>query len=50
MTKNRRRVIGMFDTDMLTELERMGEVSFDTKGRCRGFSGFVDRLYRRSKR
>ena len=45
----RKRVIGYYPVDMLEELEREHEISFDSLGRVRGFVDFVERSYRRKK-
>lgn len=47
---NRKKVIGFYPVDMLRELEDNQEISFDSMGRARGFTDFVRRMYRDSKK
>jgi hypothetical protein len=48
--KRRRKVIASYDIDMLDDLVRQGEVSFDSIGRVRGLPDWAYRMYRRNKR
>ena len=45
-----RKVTGVFPDDMLRDLARRGEVKFDSTGRVRGFSDYVNRQYKRGLR
>jgi hypothetical protein len=45
----KKRVIAYFPVDFLEELETNHEISFDGIGRARGFTSFVERMYKRRK-
>lgn len=45
----RKRVIVSYPVDLLEDLERDHEISFDSLGRVRGFAEFVERAYRRKR-
>jgi hypothetical protein len=45
----KKRVTGYFPIDFLEELESNHEISFDEMGRARGFTSFVERMYKRRK-